>query len=77
MGDKDRRAVLVTELSDALGEVARLSEMMTVLAATHVIDYSKVQELHKELRAAKAAAAQLQQALERIDTAPPLPPDRV
>jgi hypothetical protein len=67
MPDPGSRAALVQELRDALQEVARLSEMMSVLLATHHIDESKAQELRKELATAKLRADQLRQTIETSD----------
>jgi len=67
MSEQDRRPALVQELRDALEEVARLSEMMSVLLATHVLDRDKLRELRIEVDAAKARAAQLRAEIESLD----------
>lgn len=67
MSNETLRAQLVSELQLAIEEVARLSEMITVLRATHSANEGKLVELSSEWTTANNRAAALRQEVQSLD----------
>lgn len=69
MSEEDRRAEML-ELRDMLNNIARLSDEISVLRATHSIDAPKVREMENELAAVNARANELRELIARHDDTP-------
>jgi len=63
------RALLLAELRETLEEVARLSEMIVVMRASHALDEQKLKELSAEWIAASLRASQLRSEMQSLDEA--------
>ena len=64
-----RRYGLVKELREALEEVAQLSERMSTMLSTRILDESKLHDLRREMDIAKALASRLRGAIDTLDAA--------
>lgn len=69
MSNEQLRTQLVKELQRTIGEVVRLSEMITVLRASHMLETEKLAELSTEWAAANNRAAELRREIQNVEDA--------